>query len=222
MREKRLMLPDAICYKDAMPDDDIALARRTLAGDKQAFDQLVRRTTPHVFGIIRRFFSEKQSMEDVAQEVYVSAYLGLKTYRQDRPFKNWLAAITIRQCYKALQAKKKNKQILESEIGFEASAALDVFWFNQSGTETMHAEQKAIHKNIVEQILQRLSPKERMILVLTEVEGLSIREVADMMGLSPINIKVSGFRARKNALKLFKKLANAQTFTKPSKGDAHA
>jgi RNA polymerase sigma-70 factor (ECF subfamily) len=215
------VLADAICYKDVMPDDDITLVRRTLAGDKQAFDQLVRRTTPHVLSIIRRFFSERHSMEDVAQEVYVSAYLGLKTYRQDRPFKNWLAAITVRQCYKALQAKKKNKQILESEMGFEASAALDVFWFGRWGTETTHAEQKAMRKNVVEQILQRLAPKERMILVLTEVEGLSIREVANMLGLSQINIKVSGFRARKNALKIFKRLARAQAFKKASKGDAH-
>jgi len=204
-----------------MTDDDIALVRKTLGGDKQAFDQLVRRTTPHVFGIIRRFFPERHSLEDIAQEVFISAYLGLRTYSQDRPFKNWLAGIAVRQCYRALQARKKQKQVLESEMGFEASAVLDAFRFEQSGLEMMRSERKAMVKNAVEQIMQRLSPKERMILVLTEVEGLSLREVAEMMGLSQINAKVSSFRARKHALRLFTVLAQHKPLQQAPKGNEH-
>jgi len=191
-----------------MPDDDIALVRKTLAGDKQAFEQLVRQTTPHVFGIIRRFFSERHSMEDIAQDVFVSAYQGLRTYSQDRPFKNWLAGIAVRQCYRALRARKQNQQILASEMGSDAAAAaLDACCFGQGGPEAVSAESQAIVRHLVAQIMQLLSPKERMILVLTEVEGWSIREVADMLGLSQINAKVSAFRARRHAGQLFKALS---------------
>jgi RNA polymerase sigma factor (sigma-70 family) len=89
-----------------MKNDDIDLVRKTLSGDKSAFDQLVKSASPRVFSIIHRFFHEKQQAEDVAQEVFIRAYRSLHTYAQEKPFANWLSTITVRMCYRELKKEK--------------------------------------------------------------------------------------------------------------------
>jgi RNA polymerase sigma factor (sigma-70 family) len=74
----------------------------------------------------------------------------------------------------------------------------------------MDQEKKLILKKLAEKILVKLSAKERMIIVLTEVEGRSIKEVSNLMGISTVNVKVSNYRARKNARKILNSLINKQ------------
>jgi len=74
----------------------------------------------------------------------------------------------------------------------------------------MDQEKKLILKELAEKILVKLSAKERMIIVLTEVEGRSIKEVSNLMGISTVNVKVSNYRARKNARKILNSLINKQ------------
>ena len=74
----------------------------------------------------------------------------------------------------------------------------------------MGHEKKLILKELTEKILVRLSPKERMILVFTEVEGRSIKEISKLMGISSVNVKVSNYRARKNAREILNNLIKQQ------------
>jgi RNA polymerase sigma factor (sigma-70 family) len=74
----------------------------------------------------------------------------------------------------------------------------------------MDQEKKLILKELTEKILVKLSPKERMLIVLTEVEGRSIKEVSTLMGISAVNAKVSNYRARKNARKILNSLIKKQ------------
>ena len=74
----------------------------------------------------------------------------------------------------------------------------------------MDPEKKLILEELAEKILVRLSTKERMILVFTEMEGRSIKEVSTLMGISTINVKVNNYRARKNARKILNSLMKQQ------------
>ena len=187
--------------------DDHTLVNKCLSGDKKAFEQLVRRYSPCVFHIIHRFFNDKFLVADIAQEVFIKAYTSLKTYRQKSPFENWLLKITIHICYRQLQIQRKHRKTLQSDISSEDCALLDGFCFPSHHVNTVNQEQRALYRDIVEKILQKLSPKEKMVLILTEVDGMTTQEVSQLMGLSPVNIKVVKFRAKRHALKVLKTLS---------------
>ncbi len=190
-----------------MREDDVALVKKTLSGDKSAFDQLVKQSSRRVFQVVQRFFHDRQQVEDIAQDVFLRAYTSLNTYGQKRPFENWLAAITVRMCFRELQKRKNKRESLQSDLLPEEYGVLDDFCLGPANIEKGGPEKSALLRDIVDKILKNLSPKEKMILVLTEVEGMTAKEVSRLMGLSQVNVKVSSFRARRNALKAVKALA---------------
>ena len=196
-----------------MAINDRALVNKCLSGDKTAFEQLVKRHSRRVFRIIHRFFNDKFLIEDIAQEVFINAYTSLETYGQKKPFLNWLSKITVHICYRQLQIQRKNRENIKSDFFPEDSSMLDDFCLTISAPDNIDPEKKALLRDITDKILQQLSPKEKMVLILTEVEGMSVKEVSDLMGLSPINIKVSNFRARKHAMKALKALSRSKQVT---------
>ena len=187
--------------------NDIAYVKKTLEGDTAAFDQLVKSYSQRVFQIVYRFFKEKPMVEDIAQEVFINAYTSLDTFSQKSPFGNWLAAITVRTCYHQLKKEKTRRENPESSFSSEEAALLDGFCFNQHDHGYSSSEKAIMLRDLMNKVLCQLSPKETMLLMLTEVEGNSVREVAQLMGLSLINVKVSNFRARKHALQVIKALS---------------
>jgi len=189
-----------------MQNDETALVRETLAGNKAAFDKLVKLFAPRVFAIIYRFFSEKQQAEDIAQDVFIKAYRALHTYGQERPFANWLSAITTRHCYRELKKRKARPETNASAISFDGSAIIDILCFDPGSSARNTPEQKLVIKELAEKVLEKLSAREKMVLVLIEVEGKSMKETAALMGITPINVKVSSFRARKKAKKILQRL----------------
>jgi RNA polymerase sigma-70 factor (ECF subfamily) len=193
-----------------MKNNEIDLVRKTLSGDKSAFDRLVKSASPLVFSIIYRFFHEKQQAEDIAQEVFIRAYRSLHTYGQEKPFTNWLSTITVRMCYRELKKEKNNPEKTEASLTSENYSIIDSFCFNPESLNSMDPEKKLILKELAEKILTKLLAKERMIIVLTEVEGRSIKEVSNLMGISTVNVKVSNYRARKNARKILNSLIKKQ------------
>jgi RNA polymerase sigma-70 factor (ECF subfamily) len=146
-------------------------------------------------------------MEDITQEVFLKAYCSLKTYSQKSPFENWLLTITVRVCYRQLQKRKSRRENLAGDILPEESEALDNFYIISGGAKPNSPERTALLRDVVDKVLKKLSPREKMVLILSEVEGMSAKEIAQLMGLSGLNVKVSNFRAKKRALKIFKSLS---------------
>ncbi len=186
--------------------DDQTLVADCRAGDKGAFEQLVKRHSPRVLRIIYRFFREPATAEDLAQDVFLKAYRSLNTYRGESPFENWLAAITLNTCYRQLAEQRRTGKNLLAELGPEERQAFDSFCLTADHGDTGDPGKKAVLRDLVEKILQQLSPKERMILTLMEVEGMTIEEIAHLWGKSVITVKVQAYRARKQAMKIFKML----------------
>lgn len=189
-----------------MHEDDIGLIQRVLAGERQAFDPLVERHKGAVFRIISRFFKDRLLVEDIAQEVFIQAFMSLKSYRQESPFKNWLAAIAVRRCYRQLQKEKNRRERSESEFSSDDCSVLDRYCWAADNSGAAQQGQPFELRDVMDKVLQKLSSKERMVLVLTAVEGMSVREVSQLMGLSQINVKVCNFRARKHAQKIMASL----------------
>ena len=165
------------------------------------------RHSRRVFQIVHRFFTDALTIDDIAQEVFVKAYMSLHTYSQQQPFSNWLSAIAYHECYRQLRRQKVHRDRFETGIDPDQINLLQEFSLCSAQNDILSPEQKALLTDLVAKVMQQLSPKEQMLLNLLEVEGLRTEEVAQMWGVSVMSIKVGAFRARRHARKILEAAA---------------
>jgi len=190
-----------------MNTDDRTLIARCLSGDKEAFEPLVKRYSPCVFRIVHRFIRDRLLIEDIAQEVFLKAYTRLSTYRQESPFEHWLSKIAVNMCYQHLRTQKRDRLSFESDFTSQDISLLREIALGTIRSGAGDPAKRVMLRNLVEKIMQHLSAKEKMVLILSGVEGMSTQEIAAMMEMASINVKVIKFRARKRALNLLKRLS---------------
>jgi len=179
--------------ESAAPDGHLVDA--TLAGDEQAFAELARRHKGRVFGIASRFARNAAELEDICQEVFVQAYFKLRQFRRDSPFEHWLMRIATFKCYDYLRKRRRD------------GAGVSIDAMLESGHEPTAPERPAPHPDLerLYAALAQLSPKERLVITLLELEERSLQEIAGLTGWSVANVKVRAFRARAALRKLMEK-----------------
>lgn len=174
---------------------DVQLVAATLAGDDHAFAELARRHKGRVFGVAARFARDAAELEDICQDVFVQAYFKLRQFRSDSPFEHWLLRITTYKCYDYLRKRRREGPALSIDVLLE------------SGHETAAPEPPVSHPDLerFHAALAQLSPKERLVITLLELEERSLVEIAGLTGWSVANVKVRAFRARAALRQLLEK-----------------
>jgi RNA polymerase sigma-70 factor (ECF subfamily) len=166
---------------------DERLIRSTLAGDDEAFAELVRRHKRKIFGIAARFARNDAELSDICQEVFVKAYQKLKSFRGDAPFEHWVSRIAVHSCYDFLRATRHDRENVSLD-GIEIGVQPDM--------SARHASE------LLHWAMARLSADERLVITLLELEERSVRETAELTGWSEANVKVRAFRARQALKKI--------------------
>src|SRR5690348_7874510 len=175
--------------------DDRELVRKAQRGDKQAFEQLIQRHQHRVFAVARGILKRQEDVEDISQQVFVKAYFSLKRFDQRAAFSTWLYKITVNECWDLLRKKKVRPLLYESDLSeeqvqqFSASETLD------SGAQDVSDKLEAQQQ--VQNLLQGLDERDRVMLILKEVEGFAIGEIAEILDLNANTVKVRLFRARR-------------------------
>jgi RNA polymerase sigma-70 factor, ECF subfamily len=182
------------------PDDElIAEVRR---GDTAAFAELASRYRDRVERLCQRFFSDREVVRDLSQEIFIRAYAGFSTYRAEMPFPSWLRAIAANVCYDELRRRRRRPEELIAD--FSGPEANWVQLVDHATPEKIveAAEQRREAHLLAHRLLDSLRPDDRMVMVLRESEGLSVDEVASIMGWSEAKVKIRAFRARQSMRKL--------------------
>jgi RNA polymerase sigma-70 factor (ECF subfamily) len=189
------------------PDED-RLIEASLAGDHDAFETLVRRHSQRVFSIAGSFFRRRDMVEDIAQEVFAKAYFSLSTFTRGRSFEAWVAKIAVNACYDHLRAQRRR---LEQQMPHETQAD-EAEWFEIQ----MHEQARSLHHSaerqrdaaeIADRLLAKLDPEDRLVVVLIDRDGFSVKEVSEMTGWGQSKVKVRAFRARRTLRAAMKRLA---------------
>jgi RNA polymerase sigma-70 factor, ECF subfamily len=175
--------------------DDRELVRRAQAGDKEAFEGLVRRHQHRVFAVAGGILRRREDAEDIAQQVFVKAYFSLKRFDQRAAFSTWLYKITVNECWDLLRKKKVRPLVYESDLSEEQAQQFSASEKVQSGAQDISDKLEAQQQ--VELLLQGLDERDRMMLILKEVEGFAIEEIAEILDLNANTVKVRLFRARR-------------------------
>jgi RNA polymerase sigma-70 factor, ECF subfamily len=181
--------------KASGPTDDRELVRLAQTGDKEAFEELVRRHQHRVFAVAGGILRRREDVEDIAQQVFVKAYFSIKRFDQRAAFSTWLYKITVNECWDLLRKKKVRPLLYESDLSEEQVQQFSAAEKFESGAQDVSDKLEAQQR--IEILLQGLDERDRMMLILKEVEGFAIEEIAEILDLNANTVKVRLFRARR-------------------------
>lgn len=163
----------------------------------EAFDKLYREHVDLVYRYAHRLCGEVESAKDLVQETFLNAYRGLQQFRNDAKISTWLYTIASRAC---MRMRRKRKGAPERELSLEEFVPTSEGEFRlQIPIEGLTPQQALENKELrdaLEQAINKLPKKYRMVLVLRDMEGLSAAEAAAIMGLSERAAKSRLHRAR--------------------------
>lgn len=182
---------------------DAELIAAVLQGHTASFEPLVQKYSPRVFATARRYARRESEVEDIVQEVWLKSFQKLGSFRGDAPFEHWLMRLTVRTCYDFLRVHQRNREMAFSEL-----TEPEEDWLDRFATHPEEAtESAAAARQLVERVLQQLSPAARLVITLLEIEDRSVKEIAKLTGWSVPLVKVRAFRARAEMKKCLARLA---------------
>lgn len=181
-------------------DDDRRLVDRAQAGDVTAFEALVRRYERWVFTLSLRMVGDPIEAEDMAQEVFLKAYQGLKGFRGESRFSTWLYAIASHHCLSHLETRSRRAGIDgPAGDGREAGTPDGPSAVERVADQAPRADallERADLARIVHAELASLKTEHRLILILRDIQGLSYEEIASSLGLEMGTVRSRLHRAR--------------------------
>ncbi len=183
------------------------LVRRAQAGDVAAYEQLLRAHQQRVFAVVGRILRRREDVEDVAQQVFVKAYFSLRRFDLRSAFGTWLYKIAVNECWDYLRKKRVRRLVYEADLSEEQIRQLDSVQKLASGAEKPRedASRRAEQRDLVERLLGELEEKDRLMLAMKEVEGFSVEEIGEVLGLNVNTVKVRLFRARRRLVEIYRK-----------------
>jgi RNA polymerase sigma-70 factor, ECF subfamily len=183
--------------------EDRDLVQRAQNGDEPAFEELVRRHQQRVFALVGGILRRREDVEDVAQQIFLKAFVSLKRFDQRSAFSTWLYKISVNECWDYLRKKKVRPLVYESDMSEEQVSRLDAV-VSQDRPPASHVD-RAEAKDLLERVLEKLPEQDRQLLLLKEVEGFSVQELAEILNLNVNTVKVRLFRARLRIMDFYRK-----------------
>ncbi len=151
------------------------VVRRAQDGDVSAYEELVRTHQHRVLAVVGGILRGSEDVEDVAQQALAKAYFSIRRFDLRSAFGTWLYKIAVNECWDYLR-KKKVRRLSRVE-----------------------------QRQLVERLLGELEEKDQLMLVMKEVEGFSVEEIGEVLGLNVNTVKVRLFRARGRLVEIYRK-----------------
>lgn len=158
-------------------EDDHALITRMKRGDRRAFDQLFARHVDDVHRRMTRLIGPDPEREDLVQEVFVAAFKGIDRFRGDAAFSTWLYRVVVNVAYGHLRRRRR------TPIDVDAAVDADQLIGRECSPEAAAARRQELKRALV--FLERLKPKKRIAFVLRVVEGMSLKEIGEVVDARP-------------------------------------
>ena len=172
--------------------------------DQDAARSLVEYLYPTVIRIVRGNLPRRAAEEDLAQDIFVNMFEKLDQFQGEVPLEHWVSRIAVNRCLNAIRSQKVRPEWRMADLSKEQEAALEAA---TTGTaEEPHPAHVMGAKELVEKLLEILSPVDRLVIRMLEMEDRSVREVREATGWSDTLIRVRAFRARRKLNKHFGEL----------------
>ena len=177
-------------------DNEAELIQRVCAGDKEAFYALVEPCERGVFTAAMSILNNVADAEEVAQEAVLKAFSALPRFRAESRFSTWLIQITINEA--RLKLRKDRRHLYESIDEPQSDGTGDAFPKDFADWREIPSEelQRKELREALQRALQSLPQKYREVLILRDIQHLSIQETAQVLGITIASVKTRLLRAR--------------------------
>jgi RNA polymerase sigma-70 factor (ECF subfamily) len=179
---------------------DFEVIKRAQTGDSAAFNEVVLAYRKRVLGTIARSIARPEDVEDVAQEVFLRLYFSLEQLRTPEVFEPWLYRLTVNAAYDYLRKQRRRMEFRMSDLSEQQVIMADAVAGGKVERDVQY------HKKVreaVDSLLGAVSEADRILLMLKEVDGLSLKELEKIYKVNENALKVRLFRARQRVLKAF-------------------
>ena len=180
---------------DGSSQNESELVRRVKAGETERFAEMIDRYQGHVGRIVGRRVPADH-VGDLVHEVFVRAFVNLAQFSDSAPLGHWLAGIAVRACYDFWRNRAR-QDIPASALSEEHQRWIEQTLSAKSDREFRDQTVKQEAAEVVDWALRQLSPENRAVLTLVHLDGYSVREAAELLGWSLVNVKVRAHRARR-------------------------
>lgn len=164
------------------------LIQEAVRGSQPAFRAIVEAHQGFVYAVACRFVNDSQDAEDITQEVFIRLWKNLKSYRHEVKLTTWLYKIVTNRCLDFLKSRhgRQRKTMVEADVQHGLT--------NHSTPETDFQQQEL--SRIIQTTANELTPKQKAVFILRDLEGLSQEEVSQTLNMSTGNVKSNLFYAR--------------------------
>jgi RNA polymerase sigma-70 factor, ECF subfamily len=183
---------------------DFDLIRRAQSGDSAAFSGIVVAYRKRILGTITRLIARPEDVEDVAQEVFLRLYFSLDQLRTAEVFEPWLYRLTVNAAYDYLRKQRRRQEYRMSDLSEQQMVMADAL---AGGRAELDEREATKTRETVDSLLGAVSEADRILLMLKELEGLSLKELEKIYNINENALKVRLFRARQRVLKAFETVA---------------
>ncbi|MGA3284918.1 MAG: sigma-70 family RNA polymerase sigma factor [Verrucomicrobiota bacterium] len=194
-------------------NDDAELLERIRNGATDDFAGIVRRHQARIFAILHRYERDAHKVEDLAQETLVKAWRALDQFDGRAPFEHWLSKIAVRVALDHLRREKRR----QNEVGLPELGDDALDWL-RSDDEKNELDARSAAE-LLDLAMRELSPLDRVVITMQEIEGRSVKEICEATGASGVAVRVRAMRARgklRRALEKLTKDENEQTQVEPT------
>jgi RNA polymerase sigma-70 factor (ECF subfamily) len=175
------------------PPDPTLLVERWRAGDDSAGRELIDLLYPIVVRIVRLHLPRRDDEADLTQEVLMKTFSRLHQFQGTAPLTHWVSRIALTTCLDRLRAQKVRPEVRWSDLSPPEAELFDTTWLEG---KTAGPEKAIVARDLVERLLAVLPPADRSLILLVDLEGFSLEEVAQQTGWSLSKIKMRLFRIR--------------------------
>jgi RNA polymerase sigma-70 factor, ECF subfamily len=183
---------------------DFEQIKRAQAGDSVAFNEIVTAYRKRILGTITRLIARPEDVEDVAQEVFLRLYFSLDQLRTAEVFEPWLYRLTVNAAYDYLRKQRRRQEYRMSDLSEQQMIMADALAGGRADSDEREAKKT---RETVDALLGAVSEADRILLMLKELEGLSLKELEKIYNINENALKVRLFRARQRVLKAFEAVA---------------
>jgi RNA polymerase sigma-70 factor (ECF subfamily) len=179
---------------------DFSLIQRARDGDDAAYNEIVQAYRKRILGTISRLIGRPEDVEDVGQEVFLRLYYSLDQLRAPEVFEPWLYRLTVNAAYDYMRRQRRRPESRMADLSEQQVQLADA----EAGGKQQDTEQrKAALREFVQTLLDQVSDDDRILLMMKEVEGHSLKDLASIYKVNQNALKVRLFRARQRVLKAF-------------------
>lgn len=158
-----------------------------LAGDIDRFEEILKRYNSVMFRVGISYLKNVTDTEDAMQSAYIKAYLNLSSFQGNSSFKTWIIRIMINECKMMIRSRRSSWNILQ------------IFQRKQQQANYVSHEHQVVAgelKKALENVVLQLPSKYRLVYMMREIDGMPVSETAELLNISPENVKVRFHRAK--------------------------